>query len=133
MNEIMNAASDNQDKVQPLINNAKDAYKKISLEIDQLNNLLGLYAKSNRIVAVKDSIVNQIQRYLTQTTTVKEEPKEYKAENKQVPKKRVRELQRNVIFREVELTSAEDVDRYLANIKNRLLSYINDDEQIKLK
>ena len=133
MNEIMNAASDNQDKVQSLIDNAKDAYKKISLEIDQLNNLLGLYAKSNRIVAVKDSIVNQIQRYLTQTTTVKEEPKEYKAETRQVPKKRVRELQRNVIFREVELSSAEDVDRYLASIKNRLLSYINDDEQIKLK
>ena len=133
MNEIMNAAIDNQAKVQPLIDNAKDAYNKISIEIDQLNNLLGLYAKSNRIVAVKDSIVNQIQRYLTQTTTVKEDVKEYKAESKQAPKKKVRELQRNVIFREVELTSAEDVDRYLASIKNRLLSYINDDEQIKLK
>jgi hypothetical protein len=133
MNEIMNAASDNQAKVQPLIDNAKDAYNKISIEIDQLNNLLGLYAKSNRIVAVKDSIVNQIQRYLTQTTTVKEDIKEYKAEPKQAPKKKVRELQRNVIFREVELSSAEDVDRYLASIKNRLLSYINDDEQIKLK
>lgn len=133
MNEIMNAASDNQAKVQPLIDNAKDAYNKISIEIDQLNNLLGLYAKSNRIFAVKDSIVNQIQRYLTQTTTVKEDVKEYKAEPKQAPKKKVRELQRNVIFREVELSSAEDVDRYLASIKNRLLSYINDDEQIKLK
>ena len=133
MSEIMNAADDNQPKVQPLIDNAKDAYDKITNEIDQLNNLLGLYAKSNRIVAVKDSIVNQIQRYLTQTTTVKEDVKEYKAETKQVPKKKVRELQRNVIFREVELTSAEDVDRYLASIKNRLLSYINDDEQIKLK
>lgn len=133
MNEIMNAASDNQAKVQPLIDNAKDAYNKILIEIDQLNNLLGLYAKSNRIVAVKDSIVNQIQRYLTQKDKVKETPVEYKAETKQVPKKRVRELQRNVIFREVELTSAEDVDRYLASIKNRLLSYINDDEQIKLK
>ena len=133
MNEIMNAASDNQAKVQPLIDNAKDAYDKITNEIEQLNNLLGLYAKSNRIVAVKDSIVNQIQKHLTQTTTVKEDVKEYKAETKQAPKKKVRELQRNVIFREVELTSAEDVDRYLASIKNRLLSYINDDEQIKLK
>ena len=133
MNEIMNAANDNQDKVQPLIDNAKDAYNKISIEIDQLNNLLGLYAKSNRIVAVKDSIVNQIQKHLTQTTTVNEDVKEYKAEPKQAPKKKVRELQRNVIFREVELSSAEDVDRYLASIKNRLLSYINDDEQIKLK
>lgn len=133
MNEIMNAASDNQAKVQPLIDNAKDAYNKILIEIDQLNNLLGLYAKSNRIVAVKDSIVNQIQKHLTQTATVKEDVKEYKAETKQAPKKKVRELQRNVIFREVELSSAEDVDRYLASIKNRLLSYINDDEQIKLK
>lgn len=133
MNEIMNAASDNQDKVQPLIDNAKVEYRKISNEIDQLNNLLGLYAKSNRIVAVKDSIVNQIQRYLTKKDKVKETPVEYKAEMKQAPKKRVRELQRNVIFREAELTSAEDVDRYLASIKNRLLSYINDDEQIKLK
>ena len=133
MNEIMNEASVNQAKVQPLIDNAKDAYNKISIEIDQLNNLLGLYAKSNRIVAVKDSIVNQIQKHLTQTTTVKEDVKEYKAETKQAPKKKVRELQRNVIFREVELSSAEDVDRYLASIKNRLLSYINDDEQIKLK
>ena len=133
MNEIMNEASVNQAKVQPLIDNAKDAYNKISIEIDQLNNLLGLYAKSNRIVAVKDSIVNQIQKHLTQTTTVKEDVKEYKAEPKQAPKKKVRELQRNVIFREAELTSAEDVDRYLASIKNRLLSYINDDEQIKLK
>lgn len=77
--------------------------------------------------------MNQIQRYLTQKDKVKETPVEYKAETKQVPKKRVRELQRNVIFREVELSSAEDVDRYLASIKNRLLSYINDDEQIKLK
>ena len=47
--------------------------------------------------------------------------------------KKVRQLQRAVIFNQVNLTSAEDVERYLSNIKNRLLSYINDDEEIQIK
>ncbi len=43
-------------------------------------------------------------------------------------KKQVRELQRTVFFGQANLSSAEDVAHYVANIKNRLLSYINDEE-----
>ena len=45
----------------------------------------------------------------------------------------MRELQREVFFGQANLSSAEDVAHYVANIKNRLLSYINDDEEIKIK
>ena len=48
-------------------------------------------------------------------------------------KRQVRELQREVFFGQANLSSAEDVAHYVANIKNRLLSYINDGEEIKIK
>lgn len=49
------------------------------------------------------------------------------------PRRSVRQLQRTVIFSQVNLKTEADVNRYLANIKNRLLSYINDDEEIEIR
>lgn len=59
-----------------------------------------------------------------------DKPTEVVPQNK--PKK-VRQLDRVVIFNQANLNSKEDIDRYVQNIKNKLLSFLNDDDEIQIK
>lgn len=47
--------------------------------------------------------------------------------------KKVRQVQRAVVFNQANLSSKEDIDRYVQNIKNKLLSYLTDDDEIQIK
>ena len=94
-----------------------------------MSNLVALDAKKNTIIKLKDKIFRDMDEALNQKEVSKyDEPVTPKKRKKQV-----RELQRTVFFGQANLSSAADVDHYLANIKNRLLSYINDDEEIEIK
>ena len=88
-----------------------------------------LDAKKNTIVSLKDGIINKMDSILRQATI----PSTPSASAQPVSKKKVRELQRVVVFNQASLTNAKDVDEYLAKIRNKLLSYINDDEEIEIK
>lgn len=52
---------------------------------------------------------------------------------KPVKTKKVRQVQRAVVFNQANLSSKEDIDRYVQNIKNKLLSYLTDDDEIQIK
>ena len=52
---------------------------------------------------------------------------------KPVKLKKVRQVQRAVVFNQANLSSKEDIDRYVQNIKNKLLSYLTDDDEIQIK
>lgn len=52
---------------------------------------------------------------------------------KPVIKKNRKNLQRTVIFNQATLTSEEDIDRYLAQVKNKLLSYLHDGDELSIK
>ena len=50
-----------------------------------------------------------------------------------VVKKNTREFHRNVLFQTQTITSKEDIDKYVNAIKARLLSYLEDCDEIKIK
>ena len=124
-NEVALKANGDE-KLQFALDNAKQQFDIKKQEIDGVNDLVVLDAKKNTIVSLKDTIINKMDSILNQATspTTPIQP---------VSKKKVRELQRVVVFNQASLTSAGDVDEYLSKIKSKLLSYINEDEEIRIK
>lgn len=115
--------ANNQEKLQKTLEDARKQFDDKKEEIDRLNSLVALAAKKTTITSLKDRIINQMEKILNQKEPTSEP----------IKKKIVRSLEREVIFNQVYLSTPEDVDRYLLSIKNRLLSYINDDEEIQIK
>ena len=118
--------ADGNERLQYTLDNAKQQFDAKKQEAERMNNLVVLDAKKNTIVSLKDNIINKMDSILSKASSPS-------TPVQQVSKKKVRELQRVVVFNQASLTSARDVDEYLAKIKNKLLSYINDDEEIKIK
>ena len=127
-NEVVLKANCNK-KLEASLDNAKQQFDTKKQETDRINSLVVLDAKRNTIVNLKDGIINKMDSILRQATS----PSTPSASAQPVSKKTVRELQRVVVFNQANLTNAKDVDEYLAKIRNKLLSYINDDEEIEIK
>ena len=116
-------------KLKDILDSVKHQFDTKRDEVNRMSDLVALDAKKNTIVKLKDKIIRDMDEVLNQ----KEVSKHDKPITSKKRKKQVRELQRTVFFGQANLSSVADVDHYLANIKNRLLSYINDDEEIKIK
>ena len=127
-NEVSLKANSNE-KLQASFDNAKQQFDTKKQETDRINSLVVLDAKKNTIVSLKDTIINKMDSILNQEVSLSSPS----APVQPVSKKKVREIQRVVVFNQVSLANAQDVDEYLAKIKSKLLSYINDDEEIKIK
>lgn len=121
--------ADSSVKLKDILASAKDQFDTKKDEINRMSGLVALDAKKNTIINLKDKIIRDMDKVLNQ----KEVSKHDKPIASKKRKRQVRELQREVFFGQANLSSAEDVAHYVANIKNRLLSYINDDEEIKIK
>lgn len=121
--------ADSSVKLKDILASAKDQFNTKKDEINRMSGLVALDAKKNTIINLKDKIIRDMDKILNQ----KEVSKHDKPITPNKRKRQVRELQREVFFGQANLSSAEDVAHYVANIKNRLLSYINDDEEIKIK
>ncbi len=117
-NEVVLKAGSNE-KLKDSLDDARKQFDNKKQEIEHVNSLVVLDAKKNTIVSLKDAIIKKID-----STNTPAQP---------TSKKKVRELQRAVVFNQASLTSEKDVDEYLIKIKNKLLSYINDDEEIEIK
>lgn len=128
MSEVKYKA-DSSVKLKDILASAKDQFDTKKDEINRMSGLVALDAKKNTIINLKDKIIRDMDKVLNQ----KEVSKHDKPITSKKRKRQVRELQREVFFGQANLSSAEDVAHYVANIKNRLLSYINDDEEIKIK
>lgn len=118
--------ADTNEKLQTVLMNAKQQFNTKKDEVNKLDSLVALDAKINTITNLKDEIINKMDAILNQKVIIQSTP----------PKKatkKIRQLQRAVVFNQAKLTSAEEIDHYLTNIKNKLLSYINDDEEIQIK
>ena len=121
--------ADSSVKLKEILALAKDQFNTKKDEINRMSDLVALDAKKNAITNLKDKIMGDMDKVLNQ----KEVSKRDEPVTPKKRKKQVRQLQRAVVFSQANLSSAADVERYLANIKNRLLSYINDDEEIEIK
>lgn len=119
----------NEDKLQFELQNVKHKFDAKKQDVARLNNIVALDAKKNTITSLKDTIINQMDNILNNNDDTDNIPTDIPVQ----PRRSVRQLQRTVIFSQVNLKTEADVNRYLANIKNRLLSYINDDEEIEIK
>ena len=121
--------ADSSVKLKEILALAKDQFNTKKDEINRMSDLVALDAKKNTIINLKDKIIRNMDKALIQKEVANhDEPITSKKRKRQV-----RELQREVFFGQANLSSAEDVAHYVANIKNRLLSYINDDEEIEIK
>lgn len=121
--------ADSSVKLKEILALAKDQFNTKKDEVNRMSDLVALDAKKNTIINLKDKIIRNMDKALIQKEVANhDEPITSKKRKRQV-----RELQREVFFGQANLSSAEDVAHYVANIKNRLLSYINDDEEIKIK
>ena len=127
-NEVVLKANSNE-KLEATLDNAKQQFDTKKQETNRINSLVVLDAKKNTIVSLKDGIVNKMDSILRQASS----PSTPSVSAQPISKKTVRELQRVVVFNQASLTNAKDVDEYLAKIRNKLLSYINDDEEIEIK
>lgn len=121
--------ADSSVKLKEILALAKDQFNTKKDEINRMSDLVALDAKKNAITNLKDKIMSDMDKLLNQKEVLKHD----KPVTPKKRKKQVRQLQRAVVFSQANLSSAADVDRYLANIKNRLLSYINDDVEIEIK
>lgn len=121
--------ADSSVKLKDILDSAKRQFNTKKDEINRITDLVALDAKKNAITNLKDKIMSNMDKVLNQ----KEVSKRDEPATPKKRKKQVRQLQRAVVFSQANLSSAADVERYLANIKNRLLSYINDDEEIEIK
>ena len=126
LNEV-HLKADNEDKLKAELNNAIHQFDSRKQEISRLNSLVALDAKNNTITSLKDIIINEMDRILNTNDETHFEPV------KPVKAKKVRQVQRAVVFNQANLSSKEDIDRYVQNIKNKLLSYLNDDDEIQIK
>ena len=126
LNEV-HLKADNENKLKMELNNAIQQFDSRKQEISRLNSLVALDAKKNTITALKDNIINKMDRILNTNDETHVEPV------KPVKAKKVRQVQRAVVFNQANLLSKEDIDRYVQNIKNKLLSYLNDDDEIQIK
>lgn len=136
LNDLINSCmfevkykADSSVKLKDILDSAKHQFDTKRDEVNRMSDLVALDAKKNAITNLKDKIMSDMDEVLNQ----KEVSKHDKPVTPKKRKKQVRQLQRAVVFSQANLSSAADVERYLANIKNRLLSYINDDEEIEIK
>lgn len=121
--------ADSSVKLKDILDSAKHQFDTKRDEVNRMSDLVALDAKKNTITDLKDKVISDMDKVLNQ----KEVSQHDKPVTPKKRKKQVRQLQRAVVFSQANLSSVADVESYLANIKNRLLSYINDDEEIEIK
>lgn len=95
-------------------------------ETNRIDSLPLLDAKKNTITAEKDRIISKMDRILNAAAT----PATPVVTN---VKHKVKEFNRNVIFNQASLSSKEEIDIYLNNLKTKLYGYLNDCDEVKIK
>jgi hypothetical protein len=93
-------------------------------KVDSLDDLLSLNSKELVITGLKDTFINKMDSIL-RPVVAPTTPKPKLKKKTQIP--------RSVVFNSTTLSSEEDVDRYVQQVKNKLLSYLNDGEEIEIR
>ena len=102
-------------------------------EVSKLDRLILVESKRSRITNVNDGLYRKIDWIQNEENKPKSKPATPSETPKQPVRKTKRNLQRAVVFNQAKLSSAEDIDRYLAQVKNKLLSYLNDVDELDIQ
>lgn len=126
-NSVKDKANEDTSKLSGLLNQACQRFETRKEEISKTNSLALLDSKKMIIFGDQDSFIKSMNTALKKVED-KPDPKPGSA-----VKKNTREFYRNVLFQTQTITSKEDVDKYVNAIKVRLLSYLEDCDEIKIK
>lgn len=126
-NSVKDKANEDASKLSGLLNQARQKFESRKDEIARTNSLALLDSKKMIIFGDQDSFIKSMNNALKK---VEDKPV---SEPKTPVKKNTREFYRNVLFQTQTITSKEDVDKYVNAIKARLLSYLEDCDEIKIK
>ena len=92
-------------------------------EANNIHQLSLLKVKQNTIASDKDSIIAHMDKILNDKQSEQPKPKN----------RRVKSLQRQVVFNSAVLDSEEKIDEYLSQMKTKLCNYLNDCDEIEIR
>lgn len=126
-NSVKDKSNEDASKLSGLLNQARQRFETRKEEISRTNSLALLDSKKMIIFGDQDGFIKSMNNALKK---VEDKPV---SEPKTLIKKNSKEFYRNVLFQTQTITSKEDVDKYVNAIKARLLSYLEDCDEIKIK
>lgn len=128
--EVVNSKAKADDsRLSGIINQARISFDNKKQEIKNLDDLVVLEAKKQAVFNDTNRFVSAMEEILT-PVTVKSEPSLKKEEHNN---KETKEYYRQVIFPTRIIKSEEDVDKYLEELRSKLLGLIQNCDEIKLR
>lgn len=133
-------AKEDEEKLADILNSAKDEFDSKRADIENSSSLLNLGAYEVMIIKVKDKFITQIEEALKPVEEViaQEDVQQSKVEEKKevevkpAPLK-IRSLNRQVVFDTARLESEEDIDRYLRDVRERLVNALKGNDGVIIK
>lgn len=133
-------AKDDEEKLADILNSAKDEFDSKKADIENSSSLLNLGAYEVMIIKVKDKFITQIEEALKpkEEAIAQEDVQQSKVEEKKeaevkpAPLK-IRSLNRQVVFDAARLESEEDIDRYLRDVRERLVNALKGNDGVTIK
>ena len=133
-------AKEDEEKLADILNSAKDEFDSKRADIENSSSLLNLGAYEVMIIKVKDKFITQIEEALkpVEKAIVQEDVQQSKVEEKKevevkpAPLK-IRSLNRQVVFDTARLESEEDIDRYLRDVRERLVNALKGNDGVTIK
>lgn len=128
--EVVNGkAKEDDSRLSGILNQARISFDNKKQEIENLDDLVVLEAKKQAVFNDTNRFVSMIEEILT-PVTIKSEPSLKKEEHRN---KETKEYYRQVIFPTRIIKSEEDVDKYLEELRSKLLGLIQNGDEIKLR
>ena len=133
-------AKEDEEKLADILNSAKDEFDSKRADIENSSSLLNLGAYEVMIIKVKDKFITQIEEALkpVEEAIAQEDVQQSKTEEKKevevkpAPLK-IRSLNRQVVFDIARLESEEDIDRYLRDVRERLVNALKGNDGVIIK
>lgn len=122
--EVKSKSNEDISKLSTLLDTAEVRFESRKQEVINATDLIVLDSKKNAVFNDKDYYISLMDNEL-KPTIVPVEP---------LPQKRVvKELYRNVVFQQKNIATEADVDAYIKDIKQRLLSALQNCDELKIK
>lgn len=131
--EAIHAAAEKNEKANMYISAAADFYNKAGTDINQCKGLTLLDGKSAQYQDYMDKKIQQIKQAIKPPAPKKPQtPKPAGAAAAPKPAKKVRTVMRAAIVEKETLSSVEEIDAYLAVVRQRLIKQLEGYDMIKL-
>lgn len=121
-NEVLEKANNNP-ACHRQVEQANKDFASLKETINRLSNLALIDAKTNQIIVCKDNALKNIEYALS--------PKETKPQTPAKKKKKY-SINRNVVFEQRTISSEEEIDLYLAKMKQKLMNYLKDNDEVEI-